>query len=303
MTIKVPSDRRFRRIQQPKRARRRSSFRSNWVRGLWKVLSTLLLIYVAYVGVQILSRSSIFKINEVVLLGNKRLSSGEIMILLEDLKGESLPFVDLGMWRQRLEASTWLESVVIRRVLPSTIEVTVTERVPMGVGRIDGALYLVDRSGTVIDEFGPHYSDLDLPVIDGLVHGSSATGIAVDVWRADLAARLLDQLRYQRSDLAKLVSQIDVSDRDNAVVILEGEQARVHVGSNNFAERLQSFLELVPTLRERVPRMDYVDLRLDGRMYVRPAENTVFGKGLQTSLNEQSIRRGILGVGESQAEK
>lgn len=303
MTIKVPSDRRFRRIQQPKRARRRSSLRSNWVRGLWKVLSTLLLIYVAYVGVQILSRSSIFKINEVVLLGNKRLSSGEIMILLEDLKGESLPFVDLGVWRQRLETSAWLESAVIRRVLPSTVEVTVTERVPMGVGRINGALYLVDRSGTVIDEFGPHYFDLDLPVIDGLVHGSSTEGIAVDILRADLAARLLDQLRYKRSDLAKLVSQIDVSDRDDAVVILEGEQARVHVGSNRFAERLQSFLELVPTLRERVPQMDYVDLRLDGRMYVRPAENTVVDQGLQTSLNEQGVHRGILGVGESQVER
>ena len=81
--------------------------------------------------------------------------------------------------------------------MPSTVEVTVTERVPMGVGRINGALYLVDRSGTVIDEFGPHYSDLDLPVIDGLVHGSSTEGIAVDILRADLAARLLDQLRYQ----------------------------------------------------------------------------------------------------------
>ena len=303
MTIKVPSDRRFRRIQRPKRARRRSSLRLYWMRGLWKVSSTLLLIYVAYVGVQILSRSSIFKINEVVLLGNKRLSSGEIMILLEDLKGESLPFVDLSVWRQRLETSAWLESAVIRRVLPSTIEVTVTERVPMGVGRIDGALYLVDRFGTVIDEFGPNYSDLDLPVIDGLVHGSGTTGIAIDTFRADLAARLLDQLRYQRSDLAKLVSQIDVSDRDDAVVILEGEQARVHVGSNRFAERLQSFLELVPTLRERVPKMDYVDLRLDDRMYVRPAENTVIDRDLQTSLNEQGVHRGILGVGESQAER
>ena len=117
MTIKAPSDRRFRRIQQPRRARRRGSLRLRWMRGLWKVSLTLLLIYISYVGVQILSRSSIFKINEVVLLGNKRLSSGEIMILLEDLKGESLPFVDLGMWRQRLEASTWLESVVISSTL------------------------------------------------------------------------------------------------------------------------------------------------------------------------------------------
>ena len=66
---------------------------------------------------------------------------------------------------------------------------------------------------------------------------------------------------------------------------------------------LSSFLELVPTLRERVPKMDYVDLRLDDRMYVRPAENIVVDRDLLTSLNEQGVHRGILGVGESQAER
>ena len=38
----------------------------------------------------------------------------------------------------------------------------------MGIGRVGSALYLVDAHGVIIDEYGPTYADIDLPIIDGL---------------------------------------------------------------------------------------------------------------------------------------
>ena len=38
-----------------------------------------------------------------------------------------------------------------------------------------------------------------------------------------------------------------------------------------FLQRLESYLELSTTLRQRVADIDYVDLRFDDRIYVRPA--------------------------------
>ena len=49
------------------------------------------------------------------------------------------------------------------------------------------------------------------------------------------------------------------------------DPALLHLGEDQFLERLQSYLDLAPALRERVPDIDYVDLRFDERMYVRPA--------------------------------
>jgi cell division septal protein FtsQ len=71
--------------------------------------------------------------------------------------------------------------------------------------------------------------------------------------------------------VARRVSQIDVSDVRDAVVILDGETALLHLGDTQFAERLQSYLDLAPALHARVPNIDYVDLRFDERVYVRPA--------------------------------
>jgi len=55
------------------------------------------------------------------------------------------------------------------------------------------------------------------------------------------------------------------------VVILDGDPAWIRLGDDHFFERLQSYLDLAPALRERVPKIDYVDLRFDERVYVRPA--------------------------------
>jgi cell division septal protein FtsQ len=55
------------------------------------------------------------------------------------------------------------------------------------------------------------------------------------------------------------------------VVLLEGDPTLIRLGNERFVERLQSYYELAPALRERVPAIDYVDLRFDERVYVRPA--------------------------------
>ena len=54
-----------------------------------------------------------------------------------------------------------------------------------------GELYLIDDGGVIIDQYGPQYADLDLPIVDGLVIGSSKT----DPFRAELAARVIPSPR------------------------------------------------------------------------------------------------------------
>jgi cell division protein FtsQ len=185
-----------------------------------------------------------------------------------NLRGTSILTADLPAYRRRLLRSPWVADVALRRVLPSTVEVFVSERRPMGLCRIGNQMYLVDRLGIVIDEFGPQYAEFDLPIIDGLVRPPSSAEPALDERRADLAARVIDAIA-SRKDLAQRVSQIDVADLHDAVVLLDGDQALLHLGEDRFLDRLQSYLDVASALRERVPDIDYVDLRFDQRMYVR----------------------------------
>ena len=139
----------------------------------------------------------------------------------------------------------------------------------MGIGRIDGALYLIDGTGTIIDEFGPNYADLDLPIVDGLAAHRDGKFL-VDPDRSALAGRLLSDVG-SRPHLATRISQIDVTDARDAVVLLKDDTALVRIGRERFADRLQAYVDLAGHLRERVPDIDYVDLRYDERVYVKPA--------------------------------
>ncbi len=282
MAVAAPADKRYRRAHvKPARKRRGLLLRR------WRVGALMLVVGLAlYAGRRTavaVSELEVFHIGQINVRGNHRLSTGEVLALVGGLRGRSILAIDLEEWRRGLMSSPWVADAFLRRTLPSTVEVVIVERAPLGIGRINGALYLVDERGTVIDEYGPSYGDLDLPIIDGLSgrsgaaeaspNGQSAAGEpSSDIYRAMLARRLLDALRG--SSLAGRISQIDVSDARNAVVLLEDDPTLIRLGHDRFVERLESYFELAPALREQVPVIDYVDLRFDERVYVRPAQKS-----------------------------
>jgi cell division protein FtsQ len=267
MTVNAPADKRFRRAHLKPSRRRTGTRLWRWRAAAAGVLAGLAL-YAAHRAVAIVVGLKVFHVERIAIRGNQRLSNGEVLALLQGLQGRSILSVDLEEWRRTILSSPWVSDAALRRTLPSTVDVTIQEREPLGIGRLHGVLYLVDDRGTIIDEYGPSYADLDLPIIDGL---SSAPGDETsDVNRGMLARRLLDALRV--GNLAGQISQIDVSDARNAVVLLEGDPTLIRLGNERFVERLQSYFEIAPALRERVPVIDYVDLRFDERVYVRPAK-------------------------------
>jgi cell division protein FtsQ len=273
VTVKAPSERNFRRTSAKKGTRRRRFRpRLSWS-VLRRLLSVLLLVFGVYQSIAFAFTTPLLRVNRISVHGNVRLSSGEVQALVEDLRGSSILRVDLDAFRQRLVESPWVADVALRRVLPSTVEVFVSERRPVGLCRMGQDLYLVDETGTVIDQFGPQYSEFDLPIIDGLVppapRGAKAKA-SIDPGRAELASRVIADLARSQQIGGRL-SQVDVSDAHDAVVLLDGDAALLHLGDDKFLERVQSYLELSPALRERVTDIDYVDLRFDPRVYVRPA--------------------------------
>ena len=270
MAVSAPADKRFRRAQV-KPARKRGRFDLSWKRGAQVVVIGAALGYGAYRVAELALSAEALTVTRITVSGNTRMSRGEVLSLLDGLQGRNMVLVNLETWRRRLLASPWVADAAIRRVLPGTVDVAIAEREPVGVARLSGGLFLIDYRGFIIDEFGPNYAQFDLPIIDGLAAAKQEDGSLIDEARAALVTRMLASLQ-SRPDLAKRISQIDVSDLRDAVVILKGDTALVRVGDDKFAERLQSYLDLAPALRERVPDIDYVDLRFGERVYVRPAE-------------------------------
>jgi len=266
--VAAPADRRFRRAHA-KPARRHRTWR-----GLVKPLVRYglvapLLLYGVYRGTNLVAKARVLQIDRIIVGGNERLSRGEVLAMLDGLRGESLVWTDLGAWRRRLMASPWVRDAALRRSLPSTVEVFIFERQPIGIGRINGEMYLVDDHAVVIEQYGPQYADLDLPLVDGIAASPSGDGLMTDRLRGELAARVIAAVKA-RPDIARRLSQVDVADLHNAAVMLTADPAVIYLGEDQFLPRLQSYLELASALRDRVQDIEYVDLLFDDRIYVRP---------------------------------
>lgn len=260
------ADKRFRRPDVRPGKRRRIGLR------IWRVSRVVLaggaLAALVALGSSRMVHARLLAVNRVVVQGNARLSAAEIDVLVGGVRGQSLLLVDLRQFQARLLDSPWVQSVTVRRVLPSTVDVRIVERDPVAIARLGQQLYLVDGTGVIIDEYGPHYADFDLPIVDGMAASASGQGRAIDPARAHLAARFLSALAG-RPELRRAVSQVDVSRDGNVVVLLGDDPALLYLGDELFVERLRTYLEIRPTLDERMADVDYVDLRFGQRVIAK----------------------------------
>jgi cell division protein FtsQ len=272
MSVKAPAEKNFRRAKVRPGKKGTGAGVARWVswRASRWTLAVVVVLYAGYRGTSLVLHATALQVRRITVHGNVRISSGEVQAIVDGLRGSSILTADLTGYRRRLMESPWVADVAMRRVLPSTVEVFVSERRPMGLCRLGSALYLIDPNGTLIDEFGPQYAEFDLPIIDGLVRAPNTGQPTIDEARAELAARVIEALSA-RKDIAQRISQIDVRDPHDAVVLLQDDAALLHLGEEKFLERVQSYVDLAPALRQRVPDIDYVDLRFDERVYVRPA--------------------------------
>ena len=203
-----------------------------------------------------------FRIASIEVTGNKFLSEGEVREMLGPALGGNLISADLDGLRSNLAASPWVGGAVVRRKLPDTLLVDVTERFPIALAETD-QLYVMDSSGELIDLLGPRTAGFDLPIIRGL------GGVSVEV-RHDRARRanlLLEDL----GELSSEVSEISVDRSGDLMVVLRGDGSVLKLAEPPYRKRVLSFLALRQRLRERCPDAEYFDLRFKDRIYAKPA--------------------------------
>ena len=268
--IAAPADRRFHRSglrPEQRRVGRTIVRAAKWIAGIAIVGAA------GFWLTDVVLHARMLTVQHVRVRGNVRLSEGDVRSLVDGIRGENIFRVDFEPYRQRVLDSPWVSSVALSRVLPSTIDVRISERTPMAVARVGQQLFLVDDAGVIIDEYGAAYGDLDLPIVDGLVSSPAGKGPLVDRDRVAMTAGFLEVLAA-RPDLSQRLSQVDVANAHDIVVMFDHDPVWLHLGNDRFVERLNRYLELVPTLRERFVDIDYVDLRFGERVFVRSRGRT-----------------------------
>ena len=219
-------------------------------------------------------------------------------------RGKSILRVPLDERRSQLESIPWVESAVVRRVLPNKIAVSITERTPVAFLREGSSMALVDSHGVILDR--PLEGNFDFPVV---------TGIGPDMPLGDRAQRMqlycgfMAQIESVSSSAAGSISEVDLSDMEDVRATVTGlagtfviasdnddgasQQAApilVHFGGGDFASKYQTLVQNIAEWREKAGSVQSVDLRFNGEAVVNP-DPALAGAAQHTGRNSARAAR------------
>lgn len=250
-----------------RRVRPRRSSRRVWLgvlRWLGAVAGLSALVAAGFWTAAAASRAPELAVNRILVEGNERLAQGEILEALGLHPGSNILSLDLETLKQQMLRSAWVKDVELRRMLPATLTLKVVERDPVGVAVVD-RLYLIDEQGNFLDEMGPGYADLNLPLVSGLIddRGKPVSG------RTGLAGRVLSALATDPR-LESAVSEIDVSSGSGSIrILLRQPRLTILAGETSLVSRLVEVLPLTEEIQRLFPTVEVVDLRFQGRVYLQ----------------------------------
>ena len=129
---------------------------ANKRRLFFGITFSLLVILLAGLMVYALYFTKLFVLKEIKVYGNAKVSKEEVLRLLDLKGGEILYRLDLDELRERLKKHHLIEDTILRRQLPSTLEVQIKERSPLAILVQNNKGYLIDRNGVILSEANPN---------------------------------------------------------------------------------------------------------------------------------------------------
>ncbi|HVB87638.1 MAG TPA: FtsQ-type POTRA domain-containing protein [Candidatus Dormibacteraeota bacterium] len=198
-------------------------------------------------------------------------------------RGKSILRVPIEERRQEIESIPWVQSAVVRRVLPNRIAVSITERTPIAFLREGSSMALVDVHGVILDRSVE--GNFDFPVVTGV---NSELPLEDRAQRMQLFSGFMQQIESAGRNAANRISEVDLSDLEDVqatVTGLGGASASggaddssaqvaapilVHFGGGDFASKYQTLVQDIAQWRAKAGSVQSVDLRFNGEAVVNP---------------------------------
>jgi cell division septal protein FtsQ len=228
-----------------------------WLAGIrsrraLQVLGTLIAAVLLWYGApQLLRRFEFFRIRRVEIAGLQYLAPSKVIAALE-LDARSSVFDDLLAAGSGVRALPGVQSAVVRRRLPGTLEIVLEEAIPVALAPRNRGLALLDSSGQVLP-FDPAASAPDLPI------AASADRIVAQV------------LAKVREHDPWLFGRIGAAWRVQDDVVLDFDGRRLWLGSAVTAEDIRAVMAVARDLARQGRKYQELDGRFAGQVIVRRA--------------------------------
>jgi cell division protein FtsQ len=232
------------------------------------LLNGFVLVVLAYSttrAVHGLTHSSEFALQRIEITGTQRTAPEAIRGRLAEYVGTNLFDLDLAEIGAVVLRNPWVREVKVRRVLPGTVRISLSERQPAAMALIGEVTHIVDSTGYVI---GPADTGAfgKLPALVGL-EGLEDEALAVELRRG---VELLRRLSQTSQQFTEGISELDLSNDRRITVRTVTNGPALLLDPLRVERNVRAYLALEEELEGRAGVLEYVDLRWEDRISVMP---------------------------------
>ncbi len=229
------------------------------IKLFFRLVLTAAVIFSAAYGTYLFSEAyrttRVFDLKKIVVHNNRLLTPGDVIELSEILRGVRIGNIDTEKVEKKINSSPYVRSSTVKRKYPATIEITVTENVPLAYYNSAGSLRYVDFEGKVLGKAKPG-DGYDLPVFISVP----------DEETVDFMCKCagISPFTYHH------ISELEMTDSGVELYLIKSS-ARVIIGKNEFEKKiivLENFLKNEYG-NLAFNRIEYIDLRFDKQVVLK----------------------------------
>lgn len=216
-----------------------------------RFISVLILGVMAF---YLFSQSPFFAVQRIEGKGLQHLSLSGLIQESGLSKGQNIFRIDTAQVRRRLTKDPLIERVEVKRLLPHTIVIEVTERQPRALFLAKDTLLVIDRAGYCLDKISAMRS-YNLPVITGIKPGSTELGK-----RVSSNKEMMSVLAVLDPELQNFFSEFNISGKEQIIAYSRDGVPILLGSSDDLKRKLQVAVSLLENLSSPIP-VEYVDVR------------------------------------------
>ena len=222
------------------------------------ILISLIAIFVFLKFPSLLNNS--FQIKNVIIEGSEKSNISEIENNVTEFKG-NLIGLNFNSIKEIVESSEWVKRASIKKVLPSTLKINVTENDPYAIYFQEGKSFLIDLDGSIITEINLNNYEDDLL----FVRGENSP---------ELLEQLIRDISIAFPNLTQTLEEVEFIEKRRWNLKLNNKLL-VKLPDENIQQSLKNLKQLFEEQEVMESNIIEIDLRIQGRAALKVLDGKI----------------------------
>ena len=201
-----------------------------------------------------------FQIKNVIIEGSEKSNISEIENNVTEFKG-NLIGLNFNSIKKIVESSEWVKRASIKKVLPSTLKINVTENDPYAIYFQEGKSFLIDLDGSIITEINLNNYEDDLL----FVRGENSP---------ELLEQLIRDISIAFPNLTQTLEEVEFIEKRRWNLKLNNKLL-VKLPDENIQQSLKNLKQLFEEQEVMESNIIEIDLRIQGRAALKVLDGKI----------------------------